>query len=61
MYIKKPSLIKQFSEKYLKKTGIQKCRILGELIGSILFCEGKRTFEGLSKVFLDIYIRIKHR
>ena len=52
MYISKPDKVNEFSVKHLR-TGVHKKRILAELIVGILLCNGKRTFESLSKVFLD--------
>lgn len=53
MYFNCPNRIKQFSELYFKKIGIHKKRIVAELMMGLLLCNGKRTFEALSKVFLD--------
>jgi ribosomal protein L30E len=44
--------VNQFSKKHIN-SGVHKTRILGELIVGILLCEAKRSFEALSKVFLD--------
>lgn len=53
MYLSHPNRIKQFSEIHFKKLRIHKKRIVAELIMGVLLCNGKRTFEALSKVFLD--------
>lgn len=53
MYLSCPNRIKQFSELHFKKLRIHKKRIVAELIMGVLLCNGKRTFEALSKVFLD--------
>lgn len=53
MYLSCPNRIKQFSELHFKKVGIHKKRIVAELMMGVLLCNGKRTFEALSKVFLD--------
>jgi hypothetical protein len=53
MFLSKPSKIKNFSEKHLLRVGIHKTRILCESIMGILLCNGKRTFEALSKVFVE--------
>lgn len=53
MYLSQPSIIKNYFENFNIKIGVHKKRILGELVGGLLMCHGKRTYESLSKVFYD--------
>ena len=53
MYLSIPERINHFSNKHFIKIGKHKKRIVAELMMGVLLCHGKRTFEALSKVFID--------
>ncbi len=53
MFFTLPNKVKLFTEKFLPGIGVHKERIITELIAAFLLCDDKRTFESLSKVFIE--------